>query len=130
MARLREQDRAVAARQAVDEQIRRLRDQKQLNEYGQQLKQLPSRILASGLGQTLAFCASKGNVHDVIGRQLAEFLTRGSATTTVGLLDAIMKGDAGQYRRWTRDALAYAEWLKRYAAALIADEDDGREARR
>lgn len=58
-------------------------------------------------------------MHGTIGGELAKFLTQGKETTTVGLLNEIMAGDAGQYRRRTREALAYAEWLKRYAAALI-----------
>jgi CRISPR type III-B/RAMP module-associated protein Cmr5 len=121
MPRLRDQDRAQAAREAVEAARRQLGEKSQ-HEYGQELKQLPSRILASGLGQTLAFYASKGNegVHGKIGSQLAAFLTAGQARTTVELLDRVM-ADAGGYRQRTREALAYAEWLKRYAAALIKE---------
>ena len=126
MAKLKDQDRAVAAHKAVRDQINRRRgDIGKLTEYRQELQQLPSRILVSGLGQTLAFYASKAGpgdsdkIHAAIGDEMARFLTEGKQATTVGLLNEIVEGDAGSYRRHTRAALAYAEWLKRYAAALI-----------
>ena len=128
MPKLRDQDRAVAAHKAVQRQTSQWqgdRDKKKLTEFRQELQQLPSRILVSGLGQTLAFYASKAGpgdsdgIHATIGDELARFLTDGQQTRTVGLLNEIVAGDSGSYRRHTRAALAYAEWLKRYAAALI-----------
>jgi CRISPR-associated protein Cmr5 len=123
MARLREQDRARAAREAVDRYLQQETDKGKLKEYRQELQQLPSRILASGLGQTLAFYAARqtDEAKKAIGGQLAAFLRGGSKT--LDLLDHIVKiKEAGEYRRLTREALAYAEWLKRYSAALIPKE--------
>jgi CRISPR-associated protein Cmr5 len=128
MPKLKDQDRAVAADRAVRAYLGGLGKEDKRTEYRQELQQLPSRILASGLGQTLAFYASKagtkspetsGDIHAIIGGDVARFLTQGKKTTTVELLNEIMAGDTGHYRRRTREALAYAEWLKRYAAALI-----------
>ena len=119
MARLREQDRARAAKAAVSE----CKEKPFKREYRQELQQLPSRILASGLGQTLAFYAAKTKDAEKkeIGEQLSRFLVNGKGT--LDLLDHIVKmQDAGSYRRLTREALAYAEWLKRYSAALIPKE--------
>jgi len=129
MPKLKDQERALAAHRAVEDRIRRWRGDKKLQEYRQELQQLPSRILVSGLGQTLAFYASKAGPTDsntpqaAIGDELARFLTGGRLTTTVKLLNEVIAAEtaaeAMAYRRQTREALAYAEWLKRYAAALI-----------
>lgn len=124
MARLREQERARAAREAVvGYQQEKQTDENARKEYRQELQQLPSRILASGLGQTLAFYAARqSQAQRAIGRQLAHFLMRKPGETR-DLLDYIVKiEEAGEYRRLTREALAYAEWLKRYSAALIPKE--------
>jgi CRISPR-associated protein Cmr5 len=96
-------------------------EKKELGEYRQELQQLPARIQASGLGQTLAFYASRPSsaVHVAVGNQLATFLAGEGSATAVQLLTAVMSRDVASYRRLTREALAYAEWLKRYAAALI-----------
>lgn len=122
MARLREQERARAAQEAVNKYIQAQGDKGKLKEYRQELQQLPSRILASGLGQTLAFYAARATeAQKAIGGQLARFLGKGQKT--LDLLGSIVSmKDAGEYRRLTREALAYAEWLKRYSAALIPKE--------
>jgi CRISPR-associated protein Cmr5 len=124
MPRLAEQDRARRAHAAVRAWAR-LPDQK---EYRQELQQLPSRIQASGLGQTLAFYASKAGpknegIHAAVGGELARFLLKREGVTVLHLLQDIVDGDLARYRRRTREALAYAEWLKRYAAALIEKPD-------
>lgn len=122
MPRLEEQKRAIAAHAAVVAQQEQWdeRQRKELGEYRQELQQLPARIQASGLGQTLAFYASKrSDVHSAVGNQLVAFLAGGANTKIPAFLTAIMSGDVASYRRQTREALAYAEWLKRYAAALI-----------
>jgi CRISPR-associated protein Cmr5 len=121
MARLREQDRAKAARNAVSEYIRTQGGADKCKEYRQELQQLPSRILASGLGQTLAFYAAKGtDAHkEAIGSQLARFLLERGQNTLDLLNHVVEMKEAGEYRRITREALAYSEWLKRYSAALI-----------
>ena len=116
MPKIREQDRAVHARKAV-----LFRIESGGKEYRQELQQLPSRILASGLGQTLAFYASKGGIHEYIGDDLAGFLTRGRTSKSLEFLDQIMEGTTAEYRQMTHQALAYAEWLKRYSKALIPD---------
>jgi CRISPR-associated protein Cmr5 len=123
MARLREQDRAKAARNAVNEYIRARGGEGNCKEYRQELQQLPSRILASGLGQTLAFYAAKGaEAHEAIGGQLARFLLERGQNTLDLLNHVVELKEAGEYRRITREALAYSEWLKRYSAALISKE--------
>jgi CRISPR-associated protein Cmr5 len=126
MARLSEQERARNALEAV----KRWEKQPKKSEYRQELQSLPSRILAGGLGQTLAFYASKAGtegkgVEADIGNELARFLS--GKPKLLELLDEIVQRyDLAEYRRKTREALAYAEWLKRYAAALLPKPDESR----
>lgn len=118
MPELREQRRARAALKTVQG----LASKPDSMDYRQVLQHLPSRILASGLGQTLAFAASKGG-KEVAGTDcLARFLL-GDNADTKRLLEVVMAGSASEYRAHTREALAYSEWLKRYAAALIMKKD-------
>jgi CRISPR type III-B/RAMP module-associated protein Cmr5 len=114
MPRLREQDRALEALKTVQG----LASRKDAADYRQQFQQLPSRILASGLGQTMAFSASKGGKEAEVAATVATFLLRRRATA-IDLLAEIMSKPTTEYRARTREALAYAEWLKRYAVALI-----------
>jgi CRISPR-associated protein Cmr5 len=118
MARLSEQERARSAHEAVKTWAGLAKK----TEYRQELQQLPSRILASGLGQTLAFYAAKAGPNNAgveadVGGELARFLI--GKLRTVDLLNHVVNQDLSEYRRLTREVLAYAEWLKRYAAALI-----------
>lgn len=129
MARLAEQERAQKARTAVE----RWSQHDKKTEYRQELQQLPSRILAAGLGQTLAFYAAKGGpdgegVEADIGSELANMLI--GKPRCVDLLDHLVtRCDLAEYRRLTREALAYAEWLKRYAAALLPGPEAARSGR-
>jgi CRISPR-associated protein Cmr5 len=118
MPRLSEHRRAREAHAVVS---RWAADSKR-QEYRQELQQLPSRILASGLGQTLAFYASKGGLHHEIGGEVARFVRTESRDLMAFLHWLMSTDDLASYRRLTREALAYAEWLKRYGAALIPKE--------
>jgi CRISPR type III-B/RAMP module-associated protein Cmr5 len=117
MPRLREQDRAQKALEVVRGYV----GKGDAKEFRQEVQQLPSRIQACGLGQTLAFYASKGEgkLHDRIGCSVAGFVSK--TPRTIDYLEGLMKGDAASYRHQTREALAFAEWLKRYAKALISE---------
>ena len=114
MARLLEQARARRALDAV--QALHADAGGKAEEITQELKGLPARIQSCGLGQTLAFYASKGGHHAKIGAQLALGVSP-TAKDTLTFLNEIMQGDAASYRRATREALALAEWMKRYGAA-------------
>jgi CRISPR-associated protein Cmr5 len=119
MPELREQKRA----QAALAKVKAFRGRREEQDVQRELLQLPSRIQASGLGQTLAFFASKGGAHAQVGDVLGEFL--GPGKKTIDYLEQIMNGDAAAYRRATREALAYAEWLKRYGKALLTEGEGG-----
>ncbi len=99
------------------ERVSRL-DEKQLEE----IRKVPSRIQASGLGQTLAFYLKKKE-----HRKIADALVFGLPGAGPNALEYLVRlmGDgtsAGQYRVMTRRALAYASWLKRFADARLKGE--------
>lgn len=125
MARLAEQKRATAAYNRVSEVLDR--HPKQAKEYLRQVRDLPSKIQQSGLGQTLAFLRSKSKSDVAYGlahTHLESWLTEcGYAETSDGVLPALMQRDSATYRRAMVDALAFAGWLKRFAEGRIQDEE-------
>lgn len=95
--------------------------------FGSQAKKLPTRIMAAGLGQSLAFLKAK----DYAPGLLAEL----SAWTGIRippkqgepaeLLERIVQGDSDFLRRATDEVLAYLTWLNRFAEAEgLTDEGD------
>lgn len=87
--------------------------------YGTQAKQLPMRIMASGLGQALAFLKAKGYAPDLV-ETLNEWLSeriKPKPGESEDILERIINGDADFLRRATDEALAYLVWLNRFADA-------------
>lgn len=86
-------------------------------EYARFAKQFPALIHTCGLCQSVAFADAKGNkdhvkhLATVMGNPVADFQ------------DSIRKAEAVHYMRLNRLALQAASWLKRYAEALLKDED-------
>lgn len=120
MAKLSHLQRARAAHAHVNEML----GHQKAGEYRQQLQDLPARVLSCGLGQTMAFLSAKADSkgtepYHTVGRQLAAHLLARPSATGIDLLEHLEKMDSAEYRLMTRRALGYAEWLKRYAAALI-----------
>lgn len=87
--------------------------------FGGQAKKLPTRIMAAGLGQALAFLKAKDyapglieELSDWIGNRIPP--KQGEPTD---LLERIVKGDSDFLRRATDEVLAYLAWLNRFAEA-------------
>lgn len=93
--------------------------------FGGNAKKLPVRIMASGLGQALAFLRAKDyapgliwELSDWIGRQIP------SKDGREDLLDRIVHGSSNDLRRATDEVLAYLQWLNRFAEAEgLADDE-------
>ncbi len=117
MGRLAEQDRAKFAH----ERVQRNRSDGKAGEYRQIVVGLPAMIQQCGLGQTMAFLASKGKGHHALAlADVEEWLKRFDfARGAQGVLKALMDGDSRGYRMATVEALAYLQWLKRFAEAAI-----------
>lgn len=82
----------------------------------------PSMIHVNGLGQTLAYCRSKGGVHYQVYRILSDWLTaQGQPLHGKGgdALKAITEGNMGSYLAAQAEAQEYLSWLKKFAKAYL-----------
>jgi CRISPR type III-B/RAMP module-associated protein Cmr5 len=111
-ARVQDQILATTAAGEVDQLAQRA-------ENLEELRKLPAHVQASGLGQTIAFYLKKNP-------RVAEALVRGLQVGRQQQTDALQylrhlmgQATAAEYRKATRQALAYASWLKRFAEAAL-----------
>lgn len=91
---------------------------------GGQAKKLPTRILASGLGQALAFLKAKNYAPEVLIRlgdwvldKRANPQSKKPLPADKALVEAIVKGTSDFLRQATDEALAYLQWFNRFAEA-------------
>jgi CRISPR-associated protein Cmr5 len=92
------------------------------NKFADPAKKMPARIRASGLGQTVAFMRAKGG-GDVL-EAVATWCQQGGLINQAneeGLLIQFKEGTAADLRQLTAEALAYIEWLVRFADAARKD---------
>lgn len=97
-------------------------------EYAGEIRNLPTRILTSGLGHSLAFLRAKARLGTKEEkRHLVQLLDDLAdwvlcqraipATKPHSLIESIVEGDADFLRRATDETLAFLPWLKRFAEA-------------
>ncbi len=104
--------------------------QKRFNAY---VSSLGPMILMNGLGQACAFyLANKKTEHRDVLKILDDWLkTEGRplhAMSTKGhIVERIVNVDADVYRLARVEALAYLDWLKKFAKAFLASEADQNE---
>jgi CRISPR-associated protein Cmr5 len=103
----------------VAQGVQRL-DEKKKKEFGTQAKKLPTRIMAAGLGQALAFLEAKKyapELRDALAGWIAlrRPVSPGGETR---LVVRVIQGDADFLRFATAESLAYLTWLVRFADAL------------
>ncbi|GIV22469.1 MAG: hypothetical protein KatS3mg025_0128 [Bacteroidia bacterium] len=104
-------------------------------EYKGLIRRFPSLVRTAGLGQALAFLASKAssaperanNPHHWLANTLWDWWRQSplgpSASTAASFLDWIVRESTlVTYRKATQEVLAYLFWLKRFAEAFIPDE--------
>jgi CRISPR-associated protein Cmr5 len=98
---------------------------------GAQAKKLPIRILASGLGQALAFLRAKDYAPELLSA-LGDWVldkrsnpeSDKSPPDAKALIEAIVKGSSDTLRRATMETLAYLQWFNRFAEAEHLTEGD------
>jgi len=137
-----EQKRAAAAWtkiRAVVEHNKQLEEKKRFGkEYGQLAKGAPAEIQINGLGQTLAFWRAKGydkgqpkkdcnNAHYQLLAHLSgwlrEQLKLSISEDPQAVLEWIVKqAKTDEYRRATTEAMAFLNWLKRFAEAELGGD--------
>jgi CRISPR-associated protein Cmr5 len=113
------QQRAKHAWDAVQAALHRSDFEKK---FADPAKKMPARIRASGLGQTVAFMHAKegGDVLEAV----AAWCQQGGLINQAneeGLLIQFKEGTAADLRQLTAEALAYIEWLVRFADAARKD---------
>ncbi len=87
--------------------------------FGTQAKKLPTRILASGLGQALAFLFAKGYAPE-LQEALTDWIAKRRPVAPgkdKRLLVRLIQEDADFQRYATAECLAYLQWLVRFADA-------------
>lgn len=99
--------------------------------YVKLTQKLPSILQVSGLGQTFAYLYSKGyergrpsgKPEGLLLRQLSDYVreTEKQATTGGDPMEELLNLSAAQYRSASREIMAVAEWLKRFADGKLAD---------
>ena len=139
-----EQQRAQRAWKCVQEvlsQARNLKDAESFKKkYGSLARKVPMLVLTNGLGQTLAFLLSKAKrhepenkrsveakAHDLLFTHLSNWVLEqvapGTDTGHQDLLQWVLANDSVAYRRATTEALAFLNWLKRFAEAELPTEE-------
>ena len=94
--------------------------------FGGQAKKLPVRIMASGLGQALAFLQAKDYAPGLVA-ELSEWIATRvppKASEPRDLLERVIQGESDFLRRATDEVLAYLQWLNRFAEARGLTEGD------
>ena len=98
-----------------------------LNE-GSKLKarssELPFMVHANGLGQAAAFFKSKkdSDGYGIVFFSLQSWLSQPGRPLTgqVDLMQAIVNADLNTYRMAQAEAIAYMDWVKKFASAYLA----------
>ena len=120
-----EQLRATHAHAAVEAFVTRFGvSSADAKKYGTHVRKLPMRIIASGLGQALAFLLAKNYCPELL-KALGHWVLQrkaypadaGQLGTADALLINVIQGDSEQMRIHTGEALAYLQWLSRFAEA-------------
>jgi CRISPR-associated protein Cmr5 len=95
--------------------------------FGGQAKKLPTRIIAAGLGQALAFLKAKDYAPGLLSELTDWMATRipPKQGQPRDLLERIVKGDSDFLRRATEELLAYFVWLNRFAEAEGLTDEEG-----
>lgn len=126
-----EQKRAAAAWECVV--YVRDHGQSYAKKYGQLAKSAPADIQANGLGQTLAFWKAKGykdgkpksdSEHARLFQDVDGWVKQqlGLSARKMLLEWIIQHASTDEYRRATAEAIAFLNWLKRFAEAELGGD--------
>jgi len=122
------------ARDALDKvrKIERACQGEQQEKFVSYVESLPATILTNGLGQAAAMllAQAKGeqrDAHRMLYEALKDWLCRDDPHAPyrgqADLMVAIVNQDRATYLRAQAEALAWVEWLKRFAVAFLKKKD-------
>lgn len=116
------------------ENIQSVKSTKFPGKYGSLARKMPTLIQVNGLAQTLAYLKAKGKENDPKIRKehfvqafdhLSNWICNNRLNSGTGdLLARVLVMDSQTYRYVTNEALAFLQWLKRFAEAELATEDE------
>lgn len=124
-----EQQRATKAWEVVSQVKENPQNARCQKEYNSWVKKVPVLILANGLGQTLAFLKSKNDREkELLYAHLSSWLMAqmswsAQSQQKTDLLERLIHESSATYRRVTIETLAFLNWLKRFADALLERGD-------
>lgn len=127
-----EQKRAQHALNKVKQYLKEC-DEKKQELFVSNVKSLPSMIITNGLGQSMAMLLAqakgdRSDPHYLLYSCLQEWLCRENPKAPYcdepELIAAIVKNDREKYLCAQAEAMAYLEWLKRFAVAFLKNPDD------
>jgi len=112
---------AVTAQGEPDDELK--------TKYRTEARQLAALIQTNGLGLTLSYYRSKATTGRAFGKlydHLAEWLKAQVSWPNADpdLLDRITNADSQTYLHATQEALELAVWLKRFAEALLPEDEE------
>lgn len=90
--------------------------------------ELPFMIHANGLGQAVAFFKSKSvkkdEGYDEVFRALQSWMSQSKRPFAgqTDLMEAIVNADLRTYRVAQAEAMAYMDWVKKFASAYLSDQ--------
>lgn len=96
--------------------VQKLKKGSEFDEFYGASQKLPVRIMASGLGQALAFIRAKNKTPALV-EALGDWVLRDLPKKDRDLLNAIITGDADKLREYTSEAMAYLQWVNRFCEA-------------
>ena len=130
-----DQQRAARAVQCIDKLMNDC-DTADQDNYAGEAKRLPVRIMASGLGQAMAFinakAANRGGLKRLhsdltawVIRDQAKRIFASESLNEDSLLHSVIRGDS-EFLRWaTTETLAFLQWLNRFAEANSLGKREG-----
>ena len=96
----------------------------EVKEFSPEADGAAALIQQVGFGQAIAFWLAKGNNKEVLALFLAQWLLRGNNSESINpdksgkdLMECLISIPSSNYRHLTNEAMAYLNWLKRFAKA-------------
>lgn len=116
--------------QSAWNEIQKIKEKSFQSEYASWAKKLPVLILTNGLGQTLAFLKSKTNSNsntakaqesllETLNKWLLDTPTFKWGDNSSDILQRIVESSSDTYRLATIEALAFLNWLRRFAEGYL-----------
>ena len=117
------EDKLLTEKEKEDPDKKKRKIEESRKKYRSIALKIPIYILTNGLGQTLAFFKSKGGEHELLYGHLSSWLIDENKVFQSGeLIERVVKEGSTKYRQATLEALAFLNWIKRFAEAVLPED--------